>query len=240
MFGTYGFRPPSLEEIARKRQLLEESLAAAVPWTSDIRWQKRLVIQASTYQPIPLFNVLPTHERPNDSPPETRAVSADGRWLYMNRILPRGYALKTYNGRSQGSVIFDGPVIIPALYESWSAAKGEYGWKEDPWMSLTPMELLSLRNGTRLAKGITIVAGLGLGHQLIEVSKRRQVKRLILVEGSRSLVEFVLPAVQAQMARPLDEIHIGNAYEIVPHLAADVALIDIFPRYGTTNGRVTS
>jgi spermidine synthase len=94
-----------------------------------------------------------------------------------------------------------------------------------------PPEILTLREGTRLAKGRVVIAGLGLGHQLIEVSKRFQVKEIVLVEQSQELVDFYLPRVRSLVKKKLTVI-VGDAYEVVPTLSADVALIDIFPGYG--------
>jgi spermidine synthase len=98
-------------------------------------------------------------------------------------------------------------------------------------MSITPMEMLSLRPGTRMARGDVIIGGLGLGHQLIEVSKRPQVRRLVLVEKSQGLVDFMMPAIAPHLHRPVDVV-VGDAYEVIPQMYADVALIDIYPKYG--------
>lgn len=53
---------------------------------------------------------------------------------------------------AKGSVMFTGPVHIPILSRAGEA-----------WMSLTPSEILTLREGNRIAKGHTLVAGLGMG-----------------------------------------------------------------------------
>jgi hypothetical protein len=243
------------EAQAEADRRLAAELAKAVPWTPNIRWKPRMVIQAETYNPLVLYDVEATWKnypweilrkevtRPPRRPvggfipprqvtivqdTEHSAVSADGRWLFAIKLLDRGTPLRTVHGSQTGSVVFDGTVIIPVLYERMD--NGE--WPSMPWMSITPMEILTLREGTKLAKGTVVVAGLGLGHQLIEVSKRPQVKKIILIEKSESLVNFALKQVELDMGRPVDEVYIGDAYEILPRLSADVALIDIFPRYG--------
>ncbi len=91
--------------------------------------------------------------------------------------------------------MWDGPVSIPALHERLSYNKDH--WDQVPWMSLTPMEMMTMRHGTKRARGRVIVAGLGLGHQLIEVSKRKQVKEIVLVEKSQELVDWILPRTNA-------------------------------------------
>jgi hypothetical protein len=256
LFGS-GFGRPNKEAQAsfeaEMRALREERLTRAVPWTPDIKWEPGLSIQASTYHPLRLFPVEPSQiVDPNKLPPEQKVVSPDGQWLYCEKILPRGDALRTILGNRKGNVVFDGPVIIPALHqlqtqESYERVQlegpnlgmGDFRfvpttvsfWKQNPWMSITPMELLSLRPGTRMARGDVIIAGLGLGHQLIEVSKRPQVRRLMLVERSQGLVDFMMPAIEPHLHKRV-EVFVGNAYEVIPQLAADVALIDIFPKYG--------
>ena len=102
---------------------------------------------------------------------EMLALTFRKNFLYCVKTLPKGVQLATYYGKSRGSVIFDGPVFIPAIHERDSF---------DLWMSLTPMEMITLRGGVRAAKGHTVVAGLGLGYQLIEISKKKSVKKVTL------------------------------------------------------------
>jgi hypothetical protein len=150
----------------------------------------------------------------------------------------RAQALLTWWGREVGTVVFDTDVPIPALYqrrEPDDAGTGE--WNETPWMSITPAEIMTLRPGTRLAKGRVVIAGLGLGHQLIEVTKRLQVKRVTVVELDAELVDWILPAIRPHLRKPV-EVIVGDAYAVLPTLRADVALIDIFPGYGDGHRRV--
>ena len=97
-----------------------------------------------------------------------------------------------------------------------------------------PHDHLRIEPAQRLRKEIPLV---GLGHQLIEVSRRIKVKRVILVELDQELVDWIMPQILPHM-RKRPEIHVGNAYEIIPTLRADVALIDIFPGYGDGFKRV--
>jgi hypothetical protein len=120
-------------------------------------------------------------------------------------------------------------VCIPAIYQCQPDQPGV--WNEAPWMSLTPAEILTLREGTKLAKGRVVIGGLGLGHQLIEVSKRLQVKEIVLVELSQELVDFYLPRVRPLIKKRLTVL-VGDAFQIIPTLSADVALLDMFPAYG--------
>lgn len=98
-------------------------------------------------------------------------------------------------------------------------------------MSLTPAEIMSMRSGLRVAKGHTIVAGLGLGHLLINVTKKTAVKKVTLVEISQDLVDWLFPRIKPYLEMDV-EIIVADANEVIPGLEADVALIDIYETYG--------
>lgn len=211
------------EEVERRCKL-------GVPWDPQMKWQEELNIQAKTYKVLDIFDLKASSSKadPNEIPEDSKATARSPSWLYVLKKLPRGAMLRTVYGREKGTVVFDGPVSVPVLH----ARQDSGDWKEDPFMSLTPMETMSLRAGTRFAKGSVIVAGLGMGHQLIEVSKRPQVKKLVLVEESKELVDFILPKVRPHLGRKLDKVVIGDAYKVMPKMSADVALVDIFWSYG--------
>jgi hypothetical protein len=234
MFGLLFDSPASR---AREERWRAETIARrtplCVPWTNDIKWAKELNIQASTF---PTYNLFP-HVRPypaNDVNNIIReggsvAFSPDKRWVYCVKTLEPGAMLMTMSGSKQGSVLFDGEVNVPALHE-----RDSRGYERAPWMSITPMEIMTLRGGTRLAKGHTVVAGLGLGYQLIEVSKRKKVERITLVEKSQELVDWLWPQIKPMVDKPVDVI-IESAHTALPKLTADVGLIDIFFHYGNND-----
>jgi len=219
-------------EAARKRMLATPS----EPWTPDIKWKPVLHIQVESYRWFvrDLFpeatEVLPGEDFARH---KCMVLSPSGRFCYAKKILPPNGMLATLSGRKHGHVFFDAPVMIPMLFERKQSGERFYDFPEEPWMSLTPMELFSLRPGTKLTKGHTVIAGLGLGHQLIEVSHRPTVRAITLVEKNPELVSWLLPRIRTHMdPRVPLRVIVGSAYDIVPQLTADVALIDIFPRYG--------
>ena len=209
------------------------------PWSAGMPWKSELQIQGDTYRVLELWPGIVASDAPVDQLEAGQFVdSPTGKFRYCVRLHRAGQALLTWWGNQVGTVLFDKDVIIPALYQVRAPDEpGDGHWSETPWMSLTPAELMTLRPGTRMAKGRTLVAGLGLGHQLIEVSKRVQVKRVILVELDQELVDWILPRIRPHLKTRLD-VHVGDAYEIIPKLSADVALIDIFPGYGDGFKRV--
>lgn len=229
-----------------RQQTVQRRTGAAVDWTPDTPWRRELNITAKSWQRWSLFDVLPMPGLAQDVAPEHHVDSPLASFRYVERVLPRGEALSTVSGSTRGTVMFDGDVAIPCLYELRRLTD-----RANPWMSITPMEVMTLRVGTRAAVGDVVVAGLGLGWQLTQVLLKRSVTRVTLVERSLDLVEWILPRVlekmtshcirhsDAQYVVSMDgvtekrlDVIVDNAHNIVPKLHADVALIDIFPNYG--------
>ena len=237
--------PPEIlpDFLRRQQQILEERtayeivrrLSDCVPWRSDLPWNRELNLVGSSYQidePFPHIEPLSIGDRilePSKLTQESFLLSADSTFMCVRRTLPRGCTLSTIQGVVKGSVLFDSDVVFSILL---SIHLRDRGGHYVIWMSMTPLEVMTLRTGTRMSRGHVVIAGLGLGHQLVEVSKRPSVKRVTLVERSRELVDWMLPAIEKyRVQKPLDVV-IGDAYEEVPKLEADVALIDIFRKYG--------
>lgn len=234
MFNIDMFLSPDERKKKHDREMAyrRERVKTAVDWSPNIKFEQSLAIKASTYTVRNIFPEVAKSGRSHfdaANNPTLHLLSRDGQWLYVNKRLPALTSLSCAQGNRSGTVIFDGPVIVPCLF-----TKDRHGdWESSPFMSLTPMEFFTLRPGTRFAKGHTVIAGLGLGHQLIEASLRKHVERITLVEISQSLVDMVLPRVlQHCDPRVKVEVIVGDAEEEVPKLKADVALIDIFPKYG--------
>jgi hypothetical protein len=218
---------------AQTQQLYAEfqrRMRSCVPWSPAMAYAPELNLIGATFQTLNVFPELAPSDAPVcDLNPAECADSPNRIFRYCVRLHRAGRQLMTWFGDQTGSVIFDSDVRIPAIYQCLPGRPGD--WNEAPWMSLTPAEILTLREGTRLAKGRVVIGGLGLGHQLIEVSKKLQVKEIVLVELSQELVDFYLPRVRPLVKKRLTVI-VGDAYEVIPTLRADVALVDIFPAYG--------
>ena len=218
---------------AQKQQIFEEyqrRMRSCVPWSPAMTWTPELNLIGESFATLNVFPELAPSDAPVDQlNPAERADSPGKQFRYCVRLHRAGRKLMTWFGDRTGSVIFDSDVRIPAIYQCLPGQPGV--WSEAPWMSLTPAEILTLREGTRLAKGRVVIGGLGLGHQLIEVSKRLAVKEIVLVELSQELVDFYLPRVRPLVKKRLTVL-VGDAFQIIPTLSADVALLDMFPAYG--------
>lgn len=200
-----------------------------MPFRANMPWSPELNLTAASFRVWELFSGLPALDTPVDELPRGTFVDApDGSFRYCVRLHRRGQPLQTFFRDQVGTAIFDGDVAIPALYER-DPRTGRFG--PHPWMSLTPSEIMTLREGTALARGHVVVAGLGLGHQLREVARRLQVRKITLVERSATLVDWLLPVLRPAIRKPLTVV-VGDAFEVMPRLRADIALVDIYPAYG--------
>lgn len=222
------------EQKAREAEALRERLTKAEPWTDKTPWRRRLTLTAASWQPRSLFTVEPTlcHDVNNETEPGGKfVISPGGKFLYCEKLLPKHGKLALLQGSRRGNVVFDDVVRIPSLHER----QGSY-WRADPWMSLTPSEIITQRPGYRLARGHVVVAGLGMGWALVDVLRKRSVTRVTLVEISQELVDWVLPMVpNVQAYEHKLKVIVGNAKDVLADFAADVALIDIFPDYGSND-----
>jgi hypothetical protein len=85
--------------------------------------------------------------------------------------------LETYHGGRKGFVGWDGPVLVPILTTPDGTANGKV------WMSLTPMEVFSQRQGIGVAKGNVLIGGLGMGWFARRVLEKKAVKHVTVVWG---------------------------------------------------------
>ena len=241
----FSMSPKMIKEQEAKRKIaLEARIATAIPWDPKMPWNRVMTLTAASWPPWQLFDVKPTKHADINNEIDSRryVVSPNGQFLFAMKTLPRGEPLTTMNGRKRGSVMFDADIHVPVLHERDASGTS---WRREPWMSITPMEVMSQRPGTRMAKGHTVVAGLGLGWGLAEVMFKKSVERVTLVEHSRELVDWLLPKIVDHFATTqghIDdswsinsknlEVIVGDARVVLATLEADVALVDIFQSYG--------
>jgi hypothetical protein len=210
------------------------------PFSPKMKFHPRLDLTAPSWQSFVskhfLFDIpsVPV-ERPKDllienileNHPESVIVSPCNGWAYSHTTLPKGTSLTTAYGKHMGTVMFDDDVTIPRV-----TMRGNSGrWMQSPFMSITPMEIFTIRGGTRRAKGDVVIGGMGMCYQLIQVSHRKKVKKLRVVELSQGLADWLWPVIQPRLGREV-ELIVGNAKKLIPEMEADVALVDIWASYG--------
>ena len=238
---------------AFKREAWIDLLLDAEPYTERTDWDPEevddyfddgadltLVLQGDTWPRLPLWDLEPTSS-PNralqSGDPRSVRFSKDGRWAYLERILPAGKPLSLHRYQdlkeevAEGSVIFDAPVNIPIVYERQADERQADRWVL--WMSHTPFELLSQKLSADRARGHVVVSGLGIGWVLQRVANNPKVTSVTLIEQDRDLADWILPALCPFLPRdkPIHVV-IGDVHEELPKISADVALIDIWPTYG--------
>jgi hypothetical protein len=148
-------------------------------------------------------------------------------FLDNSPAVPQRCCLEVYRGRQAAYCAFSTAINIPVLAKlgpNWD------GGKLEPWMSLTPNEVLTQRGQIRRAKSNTAMAGLGLGWAARKVLERKQVKHLTVYEKSQCIIDYFGKSLQADYP---DKVTIvcADAYEVDWH-QHDVCLWDIWEDWG--------
>lgn len=138
----------------------------------------------------------------------------------MSRV--RG-ALELYRGKSIARVMFSAPVDIPVLCNA----------KAEPWMSLTPNEILTQRGQIRRSRGNVGVAGLGLGWATENILQRKQVTHCTVYEKSPDIIRVFGEPLLERFPGKLTIVN-ADAYA-VDWMQYDVAIWDIWKQFGDAN-----
>ena len=163
-------------------------------WDEDKTLPKPvLMLRGASYKPSLLFDVEPHRDRGGNY-----IVSPGGHFAYANRILVPFRPLALLYRHYQ--VVFDAECVLPTLID---LRIDDHGVKFPPgmteaeraargavWMSLTPGEMMSQREGIRRAKNKVVIGGLGLGWFFEKVANKKEVSEVIVVEKSKELLDW--------------------------------------------------
>jgi hypothetical protein len=207
-----------------------------VAWDEDrTKFAEDLVIDGATYGVTRLFDVLPVKEPKIPRDPARRVTSPSGGFHYLHAAYPAGTAADTILGRRRGHVWFTKPVVTPMLRTGTPGTAGEV------WMSLMPTEMFTQRPGIKLATGTVLVGGLGLGWFLNKVCAKKSVRRVIVVERSQELLDWLGPAIRRaypHVAAKVSDWICGDALEHVGKHGDDTRhLLDIWRGYNEYDHR---
>jgi hypothetical protein len=133
---------------------------------------------------------------------------------------PTRSGLQIYKGRTAGFAYFDQEINIPVLANK----------SREPWMSLTPNEVLTLRGSVRRTKGNVGIAGLGLGWVARKVLERSKVTHLTIHEIDQSVIDQFGASLIQDFGDRVTIVQ-GNAYE-ADWSSYDVSLWDIWDSWG--------
>lgn len=184
-------------------------------------------------QQLPWLADLPTG-LPNN-PPKNAVQLGDFR--LFNSELPRFSMQKLFfdskprltrnrldlqHGNKQYKVSFSGDVLIPLLQDDNYMA----------WMSLTPNEILTQRGQIKRTKGVTVVAGMGLGWFAAQALQRAKVTKVIVVDNNKDVLNYIGEKLQKIYDKPLELVH-ASAYDFDWQQPFDVAVWDIWQTFSS-------
>lgn len=136
--------------------------------------------------------------------------------------------LAIYIGLKKISCSFTGPVMVPMLLGTTTEDRNF-------WMSLTPMEVFSLRPGIEKAEGRVLIVGLGMGWMTQKILEKPDVKHITQVEISPEVIQFFGQPLSTMFPDKIDFIQ-GDIWKVLPQLDLqnfDSIIFDIWPAYGS-------
>lgn len=225
----------NMNYMKRMNEYWDGLLKNAIPWDEDkTKFDTHLCLQGESYnsERYRLFDSPPLDGRPQDDSDEL-VWSPSKKWAYANRLLKSKQRLDLAQGNKTGKVAFDKDVVVPVLFEH----RPDSWMKFRVWMGVTPMEVLTQRQGIRLSKGHVIMGGLGLGWMLRKVAEKKSVKKITLIEISdeildwygRDLCEQIQEETGTEIEVVCDDVlgHIGKYGDDARYI------LDIWPDYPT-------
>lgn len=142
------------------------------------------------------------------------------------KLVPMRCALEIYRGTQAAYCAFSTEINIPVL-----AKPDRFSPRRlEPWMSLTPNEILTQRGQVRRAKKDVGLAGLGLGWAARKILQRKQVKHLTIYEKCNGIMQYFGEPLAQEFPDKVTLIN-EDAYDINWH-QHDVAIWDIWESYG--------
>jgi hypothetical protein len=209
---------------------------------SRTAFKKDLLLRGETYRPETLFRTAPiAHDVTVVSYDDPRVAFHPLRdFCYMNRVLPARSPLPIADGKLRGQVWWTTDVAIPILANSKPAGGAMADIGTYTWMSLTPMEFLTLRQGVQRAHGAVMIGGLGLGWLLGRVCAKESVHRVRIVDLNRKLIDWLRPAIEraypAVLSKDVEWVA-DDAWNHLDCFGEDTCnLMDIWPNYGDAPG----
>jgi len=185
-----------------------------VEFSEDFKWDRYITFTASSYKKW-IDSVLPqySHLPIVDNYKQVIKLS-DNKYFYMREfpLWVESYVfwrketvrakLDIYKGHQEGKISFDDVVGIPVLCDG----------NGNVWMSITPNEILTLRNSIRRSKGKVGIAGLGLGLSVRRILDRKQVEKVTVVEIDKDVIKYFGEPLLEEFGDKLNIVN-GDAYE---------------------------
>lgn len=223
------FMPPSWHAARAKQErewFAKVLVPKAVPWDENIKFVDPMVIDGATFKPPRLLPTKPEKKFHYHADPT-------GTLGYANHVLPRGQKLPVFQNKRRGHVWFTTDVVIPTIY---NLQKEDYDTRTPKvWMSYTPAEILTCRQGIRLSTGTVLLGGLGIGYMLRAIAAKKSVKKVIVVEQSQALLDWygsnLIQQTRDESGKEIEVIVDDVLLHIGKHGAETRHIIDIWDSY---------
>lgn len=147
-------------------------------------------------------------------------------FLDISHNVPMRCCLQMYRRSQVALCAFSTEINIPVL-----AKPDKFNCNRlEPWMSLTPNEVMTQRGQIRRSRNNTALAGLGLGWAARKILERKQVKHLTIYEKSQAIIDYFGASLIADYPDKVTLV-CADAYE-VDWQKHDVSLWDIWEFWG--------
>lgn len=151
-------------------------------------------------------------------------------WEYSQRVImgwPVGGKFWTKCGLSMPSrmrsmITFDAPTLIPVLWDTK---------EQKVWMSLTPMEVVTQRQGIARARGHVLMAGLGMGWLADRVLAKPGVTRVTIVDIRPDVVEVFGRPLQDKYGKDKCKLVTDDVWNYLNIKSQDQTLIPKLDQY---------
>ena len=229
---------------ARKqcRRMCESvALPVAIRWDEQLALTGKHFIDAKTFPFEPIFDI-PSAKLEQIGDADKYVVSPERTCAYQNRVLHYGTPLELHG---HGYVMFSDDVVIPMLIDMNRDHNGdsfpekteerERVYFGNVWMSLTPNEMWSQRDGIEIARDTVVIGGLGLGWFLRQVCEKESVEKVIVVDASNDLLDWYGYDLCAQLPKVTDVICDDIYRQVGRHGDDAIYLLDIWPTQDAVN-----
>jgi hypothetical protein len=219
-----------------------------IQMSEDIKYADRLLIDAKSYTDwthsiLPQLNSMTTITFSPDAM-KTHGVKLGDKYFYCrafpkthkvwryqsmfsfmpsqlikdNEMVERPCGLHIYGSgiKKRGKAFFTDEIGIPVLANH----------KGDPWMSLTPMEIMSQRVGVKRARGNVLVGGCGMGWFARRCLERSKVKHLTICDIDNDVLQYFGGQIKKEYGDRVTLIH-SDIYKLDP-MDYDSYLSDIW------------
>ncbi len=221
-----------------------------VDFTENFKREKAMIFKAATLQPWVDSIVQQCFPQLLESPEKKFVLT------HLNKVMTLEMATLDpwYFGQVSLGLMCPFPIGPRTWRRNWQHCTSRQQWTtdrpvtfarlservfghEEVWMSLTPMEVATLRALHKRCKGKVLIGGLGLGYSALRVLQSKKVTHVTVVEQFKPLINVIAPNLKKQFGDRVEFIH-GDVWE---HLGLEsgvrlrdysTVFLDVWRNYG--------